>query len=185
MTTKIHHNTLKSAASHGMRIVEIAKGKGAAVFEVRTLNCDILVDAAGEPKAALKAAIEMIEERAYENECEFDEALESFEEDNAQEGDEGDEGETKSIIKHKYRVAYKPHKYTCGDEITVMVREKFMTVDTGENNRKNMNMKAFIRFAKANDCWSDSYSALNNGMQRMNVVNRLRAKVKKGIEIVW
>lgn len=35
-------------------------------------------------------------------------------------------------------------------------------------------------FATANDCWQDKYLELpNNGLRRMNVMNRLRAKLKK------
>lgn len=41
-------------------------------------------------------------------------------------------------------------------------------------------------FAVANGCWDDKYDAMPNpGLQRMNVINRLRAKVKKGYKVVW
>ena len=42
------------------------------------------------------------------------------------------------------------------------------------------------RFAKANGCWNDKYDKFPNpGLIRMNVVNRLRAKVRKGHKTVW
>lgn len=43
------------------------------------------------------------------------------------------------------------------------------------------------KFAKANGVWDDKYASLNNGLQRMNVVNRLRNKTKKDAKftIVW
>lgn len=41
-------------------------------------------------------------------------------------------------------------------------------------------------FAKANGCWNDKYDKLPNpGLIRMNVLNRLRAKVKKGHQVKW
>lgn len=43
-------------------------------------------------------------------------------------------------------------------------------------------------FAKANDCWHDKYLDLpNNGLRRMNVMNRLRAKLKNDpkYKVVW
>lgn len=42
------------------------------------------------------------------------------------------------------------------------------------------------KFAQANDCWDAKYDALPSaGLRRMNVVNRLRAKVRKGHQVVW
>lgn len=41
------------------------------------------------------------------------------------------------------------------------------------------------KFAEANGVWDDKYAALNNGLQRMTVVNRLRGKVGKGHKLVW
>jgi hypothetical protein len=41
-------------------------------------------------------------------------------------------------------------------------------------------------FAVANGCWDDRYGALpNQGLVHMSVVNRLRAKVRKGHTISW
>ena len=41
------------------------------------------------------------------------------------------------------------------------------------------------RLAEANGCWQPGYSALNIGMQRMNVGTRLRAKVAHGEKVKW
>lgn len=43
----------------------------------------------------------------------------------------------------------------------------------------------FKLFALNNNVWDERYEKLNRGMQRMNVINRLRAKVKKGQQVVW
>ena len=42
-------------------------------------------------------------------------------------------------------------------------------------------------FARANGVWDDKYASLNPGLQRMNVVNRLRGKVKKdsNFKVKW
>jgi hypothetical protein len=38
----------------------------------------------------------------------------------------------------------------------------------------------------ANGCWDDKYGKLPNvGLVRMNVINRLRAKIRKGYEVKW
>lgn len=44
---------------------------------------------------------------------------------------------------------------------------------------------AVRKFAEANGVWDDKYAQLNNGLQRMNVVNRLRGRIKAGHEVVW
>jgi len=43
----------------------------------------------------------------------------------------------------------------------------------------------FKKFAQANHVWNDKYDSLNPGLQRMNVVNRLRAAIKKGQQVKW
>lgn len=101
--------------------------------------------------------------------------------DAAMDGD--DDG--KSVIKKKYRTAYRPHKMTCGDALSQQIRAEFMTVKDPDSNKKRLDWKRFTAFAKRNDCWSDGYAKLNAGMRRMNVVNRLRARIAAGTEVVW
>lgn len=43
----------------------------------------------------------------------------------------------------------------------------------------------FKEFALANGCWDGRYAELPAGLQRMNVVNRLRAKLRKGHSVKW
>jgi hypothetical protein len=43
----------------------------------------------------------------------------------------------------------------------------------------------FKKFAIANHVWNDKYDALNPGLRRMNVLNRLRAAIKKGYQVKW
>jgi hypothetical protein len=98
-------------------------------------------------------------------------------------GDDEPKGEGKSIVKRKYKKAYRPFHNTCGDELTHLIRQHVChTDDDGEERIDPAKLRAF---AIANGCWVDSYSGLNIGQQRMNVGNRLRHKVKNGHEIVW
>lgn len=53
-------------------------------------------------------------------------------------------------------------------------------------SRIGMDAAKLKAFAVANGCWDDKYETLPNvGLRRMNVVNRLRAKVRKGYQVVW
>lgn len=89
---------------------------------------------------------------------------------------EGDE-EGKSIVKHKYRKLYRPNHNTNGDELAQLMREHLEYVD--ESDETKIDADLLKRFAQANECWVPAYSKLNVGQQRMNVGNRLRAKVRK------
>lgn len=95
--------------------------------------------------------------------------------------DEG-ESEGRSVVKRTYKQRYRPFKSTCGDELAQLVAGH-LKVKTEDGVR--IDTDRLRKFATANDCWQPGYSNLNVGMQRMNVVNRLRAKVKKGHDIVW
>jgi hypothetical protein len=78
-----------------------------------------------------------------------------------------------SVIPKDYQAEYTP------DDLALRIRKTF-TADDGK-----IDWPAFIKFAKANDCWNEAYTKLNAGMQRMNIVNRLRARVRKGDKVVW
>ncbi len=90
--------------------------------------------------------------------------------------------EGRSVVKRSYKQRYRPFKSTCGDDVAAAVR-RHLEIKTEEGLR--IDPVKLQTFAKANDCWQDRYEQLNVGMRRMNVVNRLRAKIKKGHDIVW
>lgn len=100
------------------------------------------------------------------------------------------ESEGGSIIKSKYKAIYNQSavKGTCGDDLAARLRE-YLMVDTEEGPR--VDKKLMKRFAEANGCWIAAYGSMKNGLVRMNVVNRLRAKVRKAakagekFEIEW
>jgi hypothetical protein len=51
--------------------------------------------------------------------------------------------------------------------------------------KANFDGPSFIRFAKQNGVWDAKYDKLNAGMQRMNCLNKLRAKVRAGHKVIW
>lgn len=97
--------------------------------------------------------------------------------------EDGEEKPSKSIIKRKYRERYKPHDMTCGDNWAAKFSDAVTMLDDAGELKIS---PALLRdFAKANDCWVPAYRSLNVGMQRMNIGNRLRAKIRKGHEPVF
>lgn len=107
-------------------------------------------------------------------------------EDNSDLGDEpeDDEEEGKSIIKRKYKERYHPHKMTCGDDISQLITAHVMTAE-GDDGKPCVDEAKLEHFAKLNGVWQEKYEFLNVGMRRMNIANRLRAKVRHDYEIVW
>lgn len=96
------------------------------------------------------------------------------------------ESEGRSIVKAKYRAIYRPNRNTNGDDLAQQLRV-YLEYE-GEDGNMHIDADKLARFAKANDCWVESYASLANvGQQRMNVGNRLRAKVRKDPEyaIKW
>lgn len=87
------------------------------------------------------------------------------------------EAESRSIVKAKYRALYRPNHNTNGDDLAQQLRDYLTYDDDGEDRIDAALLK---RFAVANECWVESYSSLKNvGMRRMNIANRLRAKLRK------
>lgn len=95
------------------------------------------------------------------------------------------EPEGNSIVKAKYRALYRPNRNTNGDDLAQQLRAYLVFDDEGE---ERIDAEKLARFAKANDCWVESYASLKNvGMRRMNISNRMRAKLRKDPEyaIKW
>lgn len=90
--------------------------------------------------------------------------------------------EGRSVVKKSYKTRYKPFRSTCGDDLAAAVR-RHLEVKTEDGLR--IDPVKLRDFALANECWVETYEQLNVGMRRMNVVNRLRAKVRKGHEVLW
>lgn len=134
------------------------------------------------PKDAFEAVKSYLAEIDLTGELEGD--AEGSEDDTDGEDDEG-EGEGRSVVKRKYKGRYRPFKMTNGDAIAQQVSDHVSYKD--EDGKRRIDTDKLRAFAIANGCWVDTYSHLNAGMQRMNVANRLRARVRKeeDFEIVW
>lgn len=129
------------------------------------------------PKEAAETALSYIQDIAKDRVEEFDDQEDDASEDlESSDDEEGDEG--KSIIKAKYKSRYRPFKMTCGDELSQLI-SAHVTIE-GHVDRDKL-----VRFAKINGCWDERYVRMGVGMVRMNVGNRLRAKVRHGHEVIW
>jgi len=102
----------------------------------------------------------------------------------------------RSIVKSKYKQLYKPHKDKSGDDLSFQINKHVSREDDAGDMK--INLDALRKFAKANGCWQEGYTNLksrtggwNAGMARMNVANRLRAKIRQAkkaeeeFEIKW
>jgi hypothetical protein len=101
--------------------------------------------------------------------------------EDAEEGEEGEEaegdGEGRSVVKRKYKQAYKPHDDTSGDDFS----QAFIAAAESDGR---LDMDALAGIAKANGLDLGRWSHLNPGMQRMNLGNVLRGMQRKGTTVV-
>lgn len=139
----------------------------AAMSYIEALVADGVVKARKAPKKTTRDEDEEEDEPVDEDDEELDE--------------DGDEG--KSVIKRKYKTRYRPHKMTNGDDIARLVSDHVKV--KGEDGKMHVDTEKLEEFARANGCWEDKYRFLNPGMQRMNICNRLRAKVRKDHTVIW
>jgi hypothetical protein len=84
-----------------------------------------------------------------------------------------------SVITADFRERYKQHGGSSGDELSVRLRKHLATADG------TINLAKLKALAELNGVWSDAWSSLNVGQQRMACGNRLRALARHGTKIVW
>jgi hypothetical protein len=53
------------------------------------------------------------------------------------------------------------------------------------DDKGRVDVEKLQKLAEQHGVWDPRYARLNPGLVRMSVGNRLRAKVRKGAEIVW
>lgn len=100
---------------------------------------------------------------------------------------EDEETGTRSIVKSKYKERYKPTKHRCGDELGDKVTAHVLREN--DDGEMRIDVAALRKFSKANGVWVEGYAsfksrtgAANTGMMRMNVLNRLRAKIRHAMK---
>lgn len=99
---------------------------------------------------------------------------------------EADDGEVsdaaaegRSVVKRKYKTQYKPFRMTCGDDLSSLVSAHIkIPAKVDGKSVKRIDEDKLYRFAVANGVWNPIYGALNVGMRRMNIANRLRKLIK-------
>ena len=91
-------------------------------------------------------------------------------------GEEG-EGQVHNVVPPKYREQYKEHNSSCGDDVAEVFKKACADVE-------DLPAK-LAEIGDANDVdVASRWGHLNNGMQRMNLGNVLRARVKNGKRVV-
>lgn len=185
--TKIHHATAKKAAANDIELIIdgdtiIAKDADGNVL----CRGDVAKD-------VLDQAIQNAEAGEYE---EPEDDVDPSADGELSEEDDSDADQSRSVVKAKYKAQYRPFKHRCGDDLSERINSHVVREnDAGE---MRVNRKALERFARANGCWSPVYAGLrdrfgnwNAGMARMNIANRLRAKLRHAekagevFEIQW
>lgn len=209
MVSKVHPSTLKSAQALGFDIkgeaedefytLTWAEGKRTiAAYDVKDGIAELklikmltaeypsirIIQDKNDSTWSLKQGRKVLAE-GYATVTEAWDAHNANTEGESQDPEEGDAAgangeEGKSIVKKKYRDAYRPNAHTNGDDFAKRLKE-YLTTEDGVDVQKLM------RFAVANKVWDEKYARLNNGQQRMTIGNRLRARMKKeeGFEPKW
>ncbi len=86
---------------------------------------------------------------------------------------------TGSVVPAKYRERYAEHGGSSGDDLAVRLK-KHLAANDG-----TIDLTKLRALAEANGCWDNRYAAVNVGLARMSVSNKLRALVRKGGSIKW
>ena len=85
--------------------------------------------------------------------------------------------------RYKARYAAQGDPRSCGDDFAKAFASMVTKKDAA--GKQVCDLELLRQIASENDAWLPKYEALNPGMQRMNVGNRLRAKIKRGEKIWW
>ena len=187
----VHHTIVKQAAKAGFRIevgdedYEVYSGKrviASGASASMALKAALAKLAGGTPA---KKTEEASAAKPAKAKAETKKPVKPVVEDDEDDDDEDDdEKKSSSIVKSKYKERYKPTDMTCGDDLSGRLR-KHLVVYAADGKTQTIDRQKLIKFAKANGVWDPRYLDLNSGMVRMNVANRLRAKVRKGHVVLW
>lgn len=84
---------------------------------------------------------------------------------------------TCGVMPSSHHARYMANGGGCADTLDTTMRELFTT-------KNGVDTAALKETGEANGLWNPRWEALNPGMQRMNLANRLRAAARRGTEIV-
>lgn len=178
---RIHHNTIKKAQRFGFALVEqgalvvvMKNGKAVAKHEDAKTALELAINAGSNSIGSrVRKLVDRVTGRKPKVEADEDE----------DEGEEAEETEGASVVKRRYKERYKPFEARCGDDLSLQITSHVTMLDRTGKPRVDTNK--LREFAEINEVWVPSYGSLNPGMQRMNVANRLRTRVRKGFKVYW
>lgn len=153
----MHAQLATQVRQHGLLLVE--KGSHVEVHQRgKVLSFDT------DSSRAVKKALEKIEEKRLRELKDDTEPVLKF-------------PTKKSVVKDKYRQKYKANGYHCGDEIAEELR---LYVCQMVGNRLAVIAEKLREVAEKNLVWETRYEALNMGLRRMAIGNKLRARLEAG-----
>lgn len=87
----------------------------------------------------------------------------------------------KSVVKAHYREKYKANGFNCGDIVADELKEYCNKL---RGSRLVVDLERLKEVALENGVWDERYAALNAGLARMTIGNRLRAKIEAGDRVL-
>lgn len=87
----------------------------------------------------------------------------------------------KSVVKAHYREKYKANGFNCGDIVADELKEYCNKL---RGSRLVVDLERLKEVALENGVWDERYAALNAGLARMTIGNRLRAMIEAGDRVL-
>lgn len=152
----IHHATIKRAAKLGAEFVDL----GDQGFRLKNIETGLLsVETFESTGAAMEALADTKQPIEWE---------------------EVRKGWFCGVMVKSYHDLYSknPHGPGCGDTVDIAMRDAIMRPVTEGSKDMAVDLALLREIGEANGCWVQSYATLNPGMQRMNITNRLRGRLR-------
>jgi hypothetical protein len=149
---KLHHATIKKAARLAVEIIEIPG-------ELPTFRAIRLSDHA---ESAIFDSAPALLDAVEKDEAKFT-AAPSFKRNRS------------GVMVMSYHIRYTANGGGCGDDLDQALRDLLV-------NEEGTNLELLRAVADNHDVWVAKWNGLNPGMQRMNLANRLRARLRNEAE---
>lgn len=190
-TIRLHHATAKKAAALGLTITDADNG----CWEIQDGDDRYQHE---DPKVLLQAyCVGLLghedEEALDIDELKVEDAEPEEDEDEEDENENEDGEKSRSIVKPKYRQAYKPHRHTNGDDMAAAFKDYTAITSTAKPTKKyplgrtiyKMDYAKLLEVATANGIDVRArWAHLNPGQQRMNLGNVLRGVFRNGTPVI-